>query len=59
MFYETYFSLNRANTQTYIWDVKDLENPQLKNVHFSPHEAIDHNQYTLNGFAYQSNYAAG
>jgi choice-of-anchor B domain-containing protein len=44
---------------TYIWDIKDLENPKLTGYFKSPIKGIDHNQYVVDGFTYQSNYAAG
>ena len=43
-------------TRTYIWDVTDLENPTLQNIHYHINNAIDHNQYVLGQYTYQSNY---
>ena len=47
------------NTQTYIWDVVDLENPVLENTYLSTETAIDHNQYISGDLTFQSNYEAG
>jgi len=47
------------NTRTYIFDVQDLDNPVLIGTHVGTTPAIDHNLYTHNGYAYQSNYRAG
>lgn len=44
---------------TYIWDIRDLENPKQTGIYKSPQYGIDHNQYIANGKAYQSNYGAG
>ena len=49
----TFFS---RRTRTYMWDVVDLEAPVLKNIHYHVSESIDHNQYVLGQFTYQSNY---
>jgi len=48
-----------GHTITYLWDVSDLLNPVLKNYYISTEVAIDHNQYILGDFTYQSNYGAG
>merc|ERR1712042_345823 len=48
-----------GHTITYLWDVSDLMNPVLKNYYISTEVAIDHNQYILGDFTYQSNYGAG
>lgn len=44
---------------TYIWDIRDLENPKQTGLFKSPQYGIDHNQYIANGKAYQSHYGAG
>ena len=41
------------NTKTHIWDVKDLDNPVLKNTYVSGQKAIDHNQYVVGDYTYQ------
>jgi choice-of-anchor B domain-containing protein len=48
-----------GHTITYLWDVSDLLSPVLKNYYISTEVAIDHNQYILGDFTYQSNYGAG
>jgi len=50
---------NRINTQTYIWDVQDLDNPELVGVHEANTPSIDHNQYIKGNYTYQANYTAG
>lgn len=50
---------NGANTSTYIWDVGDLDDPQLIGVHESPLNVVDHNQFVKSDFVYQSNYTGG
>jgi choice-of-anchor B domain-containing protein len=46
-------------TKTYIWDLRDLENPVHIGTYNSPAQAIDHNLYIRDGYAYQANYRAG
>ncbi|CAD5120259.1 DgyrCDS8828 [Dimorphilus gyrociliatus] len=48
-----------GRTITYFWDVKSLKNPVLMNTYISSERAIDHNQYILGNYTYQSNYEAG
>lgn len=48
-----------GHTTTYIVDVQDLTYPVFRGVYKSPVKSIDHNQYTLNGLSYQSNYGSG
>ncbi|MDZ7659858.1 choice-of-anchor B family protein [Fodinibius sp.] len=50
---------NGINTQTYIWDVQDLDNPELIGVHEANTPSIDHNQYIKGNYTYQANYTAG
>lgn len=47
------------NTKTYIFDLTTLSAPQLIGTHFATTQAIDHNQYIVGKYAYQSNYRAG
>ena len=47
------------NTYTYVWDVRDLDAPQLLGHFASPTAAIDHNQYVLGDYTYQANYRSG
>jgi choice-of-anchor B domain-containing protein len=46
-------------TRTYIWDLSDLEEPEM--IGFYPHttNAIDHNLYIIGNLMYQANYTAG
>jgi choice-of-anchor B domain-containing protein len=47
------------NTKTYIFDVQDLDAPQLIGTHVHGTLAIDHNQFIVGNLVYQSNYRAG
>ena len=46
-------------TRTLIWDVIDLEDPQLVGEYYSENTASDHNLYIRGDYMYQSNYASG
>jgi choice-of-anchor B domain-containing protein len=46
-------------TRTLIWDLADLEDPQLVSEHMGVESAIDHNLYVLGDLMYQSNYRSG
>lgn len=49
-----------AQTTTFIWDMRDLDNPQLINTYLHPGgTAIDHNQYTKDNYVFQANYREG
>jgi choice-of-anchor B domain-containing protein len=48
-----------VGTRTLIWDVSDLDDPQLINQFFGATEASDHNLYIKGNLMYQSNYQAG
>ncbi|KAJ7045276.1 hypothetical protein C8F04DRAFT_1068307 [Mycena alexandri] len=50
---------NNSHTVTYIWDIKNLEEPVLTGHYSSPVKSIDHNLYVHNGWAYESNYGSG
>ncbi len=47
------------NTRTFIWDVSDLDAPEVMGSYLAPTPAIDHNLYIKGDFAYQANYRAG
>ncbi len=47
------------NTRTLIWDVSDLDDPQLLKEHLSENPSSDHNLYILGDLMYQSNYESG
>ena len=46
-------------TRTIIWDLADLDDPQLLAEHTGTTGAIDHNQYVVGDYLFQSNYASG
>ncbi|PSN63745.1 hypothetical protein BS50DRAFT_602463 [Corynespora cassiicola Philippines] len=48
-----------GRTTTYVVDINDLEYPVFRSVYKSPQVSIDHNQYVINGLAYQANYGSG
>lgn len=48
-----------VNTRTYIFDVRDLDNPVLLGVFDNPRDAIGHNLYVKGSYAYQANYTSG
>ena len=46
-------------TRTLIWDVSDLEDPQLVEEYVSNNKSSDHNLYIKGNLMYQSNYVSG
>ncbi len=48
-----------VNTRTLIWDMTELDDPQLAGVYTASTESIDHNQYVVGNRAFQSNYTSG
>ena len=46
-------------TQTYVWDISDLNNPILVNTFEAAQRSIDHNQYMLGDLSFQANYESG
>ena len=46
-------------TRTLIWDISDLEDPQLVREHYGETGATDHNLYIVGNLMYQSNYQSG
>ncbi|KAF2744808.1 hypothetical protein M011DRAFT_496066 [Sporormia fimetaria CBS 119925] len=44
---------------TYIWDITNLEKPVNTGYYKSKVKSVDHNQFVIDGLAYQSNYQAG
>lgn len=44
---------------TYIWDVRNVNNPKLIATYRARFRAIDHNQYVKDDRVYQANYRAG
>jgi len=53
---ESFFGVN---TTTRIWDITDLDAPQLNNTFVNPVGTIDHNQYVVGDHSFQSNYTSG
>jgi choice-of-anchor B domain-containing protein len=48
-----------GSTTTYIWDVQDLDDPQLIGRHEAETISIDHNLYVRDNYVYQANYTTG
>ncbi|HEX6939448.1 MAG TPA: choice-of-anchor B family protein, partial [Longimicrobiales bacterium] len=48
-----------SRTRTLIWDIEDLDDPQLVGEFLGATEASDHNLYIRGDTMYQSNYQAG
>ncbi len=46
-------------TRTLIWDVSDLDDPQLVKEYISENKSSDHNLYIKGNLMYQSNYTSG
>jgi len=46
-------------TQTYIWDLQDLDDPELLTVYVAHAVSSDHNLYVRGDFVYQANYSSG
>lgn len=46
-------------TRTLIWDISDLDDPQLANEFYSGNLSSDHNLYVHGNLMYQSNYMSG
>ncbi len=46
-------------TRTLIWDISDLDDPQLVKEHMSDVASSDHNLYVNGHYMYQSNYVSG
>jgi len=51
--------LTGNKTRTRVWDVRDLDNPDVQGVFDNKTESIDHNLYTEDGKSYHSNYTSG
>ncbi len=47
------------HTRTIIWDISDLDDPQLVAEHMGTQESSDHNLYITGNLMYQSNYKSG
>lgn len=44
---------------TYLWDMSDLEDPEVIGVHTDGNTSIDHNMFVHDNLLYQSNYTSG
>lgn len=49
----------RTNTRTYVWDVKDLDNPEKVGFYEHNTVSVDHNLYVKDDLLYQANYTSG
>ncbi|RMF60909.1 MAG: choice-of-anchor B family protein, partial [Bacteroidetes bacterium] len=48
-----------GGTRTLIWDVTDLDDPQLVSEYLAPRASIDHNQYVKGHYVFQAHYTSG
>ena len=48
-----------GKTRTLVFDLNDLDNPQLHHSYYGPTNAIDHNGYVKGNLFYLANYTAG
>ena len=55
---DEYFGPAEERT-TYLWDMADLENPEVIGVHTDGNTSIDHNMFVHDNLLYQSNYSSG
>jgi choice-of-anchor B domain-containing protein len=51
--------LRGNNTRTRVWDVRDLDEPEVTGVFDNDTTSIDHNMYTEGRVSYHSNYTSG
>lgn len=51
--------VNGINTTTRVWDVRDLDNPEMIGAHDNGTTSIDHNIYVKGDRAFASNYTSG
>lgn len=47
------------NTTSYVWDMSDLDSPELIGSIDNPSNAVGHNTYIKDNVAYQANYTSG
>lgn len=52
-------SQNHHNTRTYVWDLQDLDAPEMIGHYQHNTPSIDHNLYIRGNLMYQANYTAG
>lgn len=48
-----------TNTRTFVWDLQDLDQPEMIGHYQHDTPSIDHNLYVKNDLMYQTNYTAG
>lgn len=48
-----------ANTKTYVWDLQNLEKPELIGIYEHSTGSVDHNLYVKNDRLFQANYTSG
>ncbi|MFO7845699.1 MAG: choice-of-anchor B family protein [Balneolaceae bacterium] len=48
-----------VNTRTYVWDIQDLEEPEMIGFYEHNTTSTDHNLYTWENWMYQANYTSG
>ena len=46
-------------TRTIVWDLSDLDDPQVLTQYFNDNASSDHNLYIKDNLMYQSNYVSG
>ena len=46
-------------TRTIVWDLTDLDDPQVLTQYFNDNASSDHNLYIRDDLMYQSNYVSG
>lgn len=51
--------LDGGQTRTLIWDVRDLDDPQLLTEYFAATQNTDHNLYVRGNYVFQSHYTEG
>ncbi len=56
---DEYSSSDVVNTRTLIFDVIDLDDPQLATEYIGESTSIDHNQYVVGDRSFQANYTSG
>ena len=50
---------NAIGTRTYIWDMEDLDNPEMIGFYEHNTVSVDHNLYVKGDLLYQANYTSG
>ncbi|MEZ4659299.1 MAG: choice-of-anchor B family protein [Caldilineaceae bacterium] len=51
--------LDSHNTRTYMWDMADLDAPELVGIYTSALTSTDHNLYVLGSHVFEANYTSG